>query len=171
MFADVAKSSGAQEGIGDGVKDDVSVAVAGKAAAVRDLDPAKHDRAISRKSVDIEPQARARAETACKPLLGALEIIGKGEFFEDWIALDCGNLHSGSANYPSLIGGRGAGPALIGSPQPIEPKRLGRLNSDHAGSIDELLKALANARERIADGKDGRGSVVKFQARKQPIDD
>ena len=38
MLADVAEAAGAEQGIGDRVEDDVGIAVAGKAAAVRHLD-------------------------------------------------------------------------------------------------------------------------------------
>ena len=38
MLADVAEAGGAEQGVGDGVKHDVGVAVAGKPAAVRNCD-------------------------------------------------------------------------------------------------------------------------------------
>ena len=74
MLADIAKAGGAEQSVGDRMKDDVGVAVAGKAAAMRNLDPAKHDRAFAGEGVDVEAHAGARTKPAGEPLLGALEI-------------------------------------------------------------------------------------------------
>lgn len=106
---------------------------------MRDLDPTEHDRSLSGEGVDIDAQARSGAETTCKPLLGALEITRQGELFEGWITFDSCDLHAGGTNDRGLIGGRGAGPAFIGGPQPIQSERLRRLNSNYSSSIDELV--------------------------------
>jgi hypothetical protein len=147
------------------VKDDVGIAVARKPAAVRYLDAAQHDRPITGKGVNIEARAGPRTETACKPLLGAPEITRQCEFFEGWIALDSGHFHARCTKDAGLIGGRGTGPAFIGGPQSIKPECLRCLDSNHSASIDEFVETLAKARERVADGKYGRRSVMEFEAR------
>lgn len=64
MFADVAKAGRAQERIGQRMKDDVGIAVAGEPAAVRDFDAAEHDRAFTGKGMDIKAHAGPGAEAA-----------------------------------------------------------------------------------------------------------
>ena len=57
--------------------------------------------------VDVEAHAGARRQSARQPLLGALEIGGKGELFEGRVAFDDGDLHSGGAKHRRFVcGGR-----------------------------------------------------------------
>ena len=60
MLADVAEAGRAEQGVGDGVKDDVGIAVAGKPAAVGHVDAAEHDRTFAGEGVDVEAHASAR---------------------------------------------------------------------------------------------------------------
>jgi hypothetical protein len=94
MFANVAKAGRAEQGVGDRVKDDVGIAVAGEAAAVRDFDAAEHDRAVAGEGVDVESHAGARPEAPGQPLFGAFEIRGKGQLLECRIALNRRHLHA-----------------------------------------------------------------------------
>src|SRR5688572_9422207 len=60
VLANVAQTGRAKHGVRNGVKDDVRVAVAGKAARMRNGDPAEHDRAFALKCVNVETHAGAR---------------------------------------------------------------------------------------------------------------
>ena len=96
MLADVAEAGGAEQSVGDGVKHDVGVAVAGEAALMRDLDAAEHDRPFAGEGVDIEAHAGARDQSTGEPLLGAVEVGGGGELVERGIAFDGGDVHAGA---------------------------------------------------------------------------
>ena len=72
MLADVAEAGRAEQRVGDGMEDDVGIAVAGEAAAVRDCDAAEHDRPFAGEGVNVEAHAGARDQPAGQPLLGAL---------------------------------------------------------------------------------------------------
>ena len=60
MLANVSEPGCAENGVGDGVKDDVRVAVTGKASRMRNGDTAEHDRAVAFECVNVEPHAGAR---------------------------------------------------------------------------------------------------------------
>ena len=71
MLADVAKPSGAQDRIGDGVEHDVGVAVSGQRATVRDGYASEHQRTFSSESVNVEPHARPHLTSLSRPKLFA----------------------------------------------------------------------------------------------------
>ena len=72
MLADVAEAGGAEQGVGDRMEHDVGIAVAGKAALVRDRDAAEHDRARRRRRRGRRSPCRCAAiRRAGEPLLGA----------------------------------------------------------------------------------------------------
>ena len=77
MVADVAKSGGSEQSVGDRVEHDVGIAVPGEPSAVRHFDPAEHHRALAREDMDVEAHARARDKPAGEPLFGAFEVGGK----------------------------------------------------------------------------------------------
>ena len=95
MLADIAEAGGAEQSVGDGVKRDVGVAVAGKAALVGDRDAAEHDWPIAGKGVDVEAHASARNQCSGDPLLGTAEILRGGDLVEFGIAFDQGDPHPG----------------------------------------------------------------------------
>ena len=74
MLTDVAKSRRAEQRIGDGMQDNVGVAVAGEPAGVRHRDTAQHHRAFAGESVDVKAHAGARDQAAGQPMLGAIEV-------------------------------------------------------------------------------------------------
>src|ERR671921_244859 len=98
MLADVAKPSGAQDRIGDGVEHDVRVAVSGQPATVRDGYASEHQRTFSSESVNVEPHARPRRKPSGEPLLHAAEVGRGGDLLQRRIALNGCNAHSRRSN-------------------------------------------------------------------------
>jgi hypothetical protein len=70
--ADIAFDRGAQKRVGDGMEDDVGIAVAGETLVMRHLDTAHHDRSFAGKGVDIEahsgPHCHPRGLKRFRPL-------------------------------------------------------------------------------------------------------
>ena len=59
MLADIPQRGGAEQGVGNRVKRDICVAMAGQASRVRDRRTAEHDRPFAGKAVNIESEAGA----------------------------------------------------------------------------------------------------------------
>ena len=90
MLADVAKPCSAQQGVGDGMEHDVSIAVPGKPAVMRHGNSAEHNRPVPAKGMHIEAEACAGDQARRQQLLGAGEVGGIGQLVEHRIALDGG---------------------------------------------------------------------------------
>ena len=103
MLADIAEAGGAEQCVGDGVEDDVGIAVAGEAAVVGDGNPAEHDRPVAGEGVDVEAHAGARHDQArAQDRFGPLAIGGGRQLVEHRIALDDRHLQSGGTHAPSI---------------------------------------------------------------------
>ena len=171
MLTDIAKACGSEQGIGDGMENDVCIAVTCKSAAVRNLDAAEHERSITRESVDVEAEAGARAGSSGKPLLGTFEVGSEGQLLERRITFDRSDAHAGGAKHAGFIGGRGTGPLVVSSPDVGEPEGLRCLDPDDCRPVHGITERLAGFRQCIADGENGRCPFEEFKARKEAIDD
>jgi hypothetical protein len=104
MSADVAEPGGAEQSIGDRVKDDVGVAVARKAVAMRHCNPAEYYRTVAGKGVDVEAQAGARYQPGGQQVLGLRPIRGRRQLLQRRVAGDGGNAHACCAHDHRLVG-------------------------------------------------------------------
>lgn len=75
MRTDVAEGGGAEEGIDDGVKEDICIGVAGEAGGVRDQDSAEKERAGKIEAVGIVAVADAEAHSK---EIGEVKLCAKG---------------------------------------------------------------------------------------------
>ena len=171
MLADVVEAGGAKDGIGDGVEDDVGVAVPGKPAAVGHRDTAEHHGSFAGEGVDVKAHAGARNEPASEPLFGAADVGRRGDLLERGIALHGSDPHSRGANHGRLVGGGGAGPAVVGSAQRIEAEGLRSLHAGEPGAVDRIGQLPAGARQRIADRQRRRGAFEELERCKEAVDD
>src|SRR5689334_12927873 len=104
MLTNVAESGGAEQRVGDRVKDDTGVAVACEAARMRNRNAAQHDRSFRGERMDVEAHPRPRDHCAGKPLPGTGPIRSGGELLERWVAGNRGDAQTGSASNGGLIG-------------------------------------------------------------------
>lgn len=169
MLADVAEPRCAEERVGDGVQDNVGVAVPGEAASMRHFDAAKHDRSLAGEAVNVEARTGARAKQSGEPLRRSLEICGKSELFESGVALHSSDAHARSANNGCLVSWWRPAPIFVGRPKGVEPESLRCLYANHAATIDWLVQRFADPRERVADWQHWRGAFEEFQACKQAV--
>src|SRR5260221_5217624 len=170
MLADVAKAGGAEQGIGEGVKDDVGIAVAGEAAVMGQLDSAEHDRPVSGEGVDVEADASTWGKAAGEPLFGPLEIRWKRELLQRRIARDGGDLHAGSTHDRRLVGRGRTAPSLIGRIEGRQAKGLRRWLSGEHRAIDWLSERFVDPGQGVADRKYWRRAFEELKRCKQPVD-
>jgi hypothetical protein len=154
MLANIAKGSGAQQGVGNGVQHDIGIAVSGEAAAVGNRDSAEHHRSVTRECMNVEAHAGPWDQARREPLFGALEVGGHCELFERRITLDRGDDHACRSHDTGFISGRGAFPLVVGRLESTEAKRLGRLHASETGPIDGLVKRIANPCKRVPNRQD-----------------
>ena len=88
MLADVAEPGCAEQSIGDRMEDDVRVAVAGKAARVRNRDAAEHDRTFAGEGVDIIAHAGSREKREARIASARSQSAGVVSFSSNGIAFD-----------------------------------------------------------------------------------
>ena len=173
MLADVAEAGGAEQGVGDRVKHDVGIAVAGEAAVVRDLDAAEHDRAFAGEGVDVEAHAGARDEPRRRA------IARRARSRRAVVSFSSAGSPSTAATFmPAarsdrrFVGRRAARPALIGRRERVEAERLRRLDADQAGRGRPARPSVVAARASVSPtGKHRRGAVEELEAGEQPVDD
>src|SRR3954465_15346245 len=109
--------------------------------------------------MDVEAHPATRAQPACQPLFGALEICWQCELLECWIALDRRDLHAGGSHDRCLVGRRGALPKIIGRFQCPQAEGLGSLDARETDTIHGIAQRVSDLREGIADWQYGRCTV------------
>jgi len=171
VFANVPQAGRAKHGVRNGVKDDVRVAVAGKAARMRDGGPAEHDRAFALKCVNVEAHAGARHQPGREDGLRSGPVGGGRQLFEHRIAFNRRHLQSCSQHHCGFI--RRCLPArfLIGIDQVFHVKGLRCLDAQQAPAVDSLFEQLLALRQRICDRKHRDGAVAAIERTKEAIDD
>ena len=180
MLADVAEAGCTQQSVGDGVEDDVGIAVTGEAALMCDLHSAEHDRSRASEGVDVEAHARSGRQPAGEPLLGAIEVGLDGELLQRRIAVDGGDFHPGRAKHRSFVGWRLARPLIVcgferakaeglrglypdharafhGSPS-VSPIRASVSETGRTGAAPSKNSRLARSRSMTSDGQKGRAA-------------
>ena len=169
MLADIAEPCGAEKRIGDRVKNDVGIAMAGEPAGVRNGDPPEHDRPIACESVHVETHAGPRREGAGKPLLGLREVFHARDLVEDGVSGDGRNPHARGVDDGCFVGRRGTAPRRIRLPKGVEAKGLWRLDTDQAEAVHRCLELRGAPRKRVPDRQHGRCTFEELELRDQPV--
>jgi hypothetical protein len=78
MIADITLADRAEQRIGESVKDDISIAMTRKAAAVRDQQAAQPELLALGEGMDIEAEAGAADQAGGEPGLRSVEIFNIG---------------------------------------------------------------------------------------------
>src|SRR5258708_30007835 len=129
MLADVAKAGGAEQCVGNGMKHDVSIAMARKAAVMRHFYAAKDERSFTREGVNVKTRAGPRNEPSGKPSLRTFEICSQGELVELRIAFHASAPHACCPKDCCFVRWRRAGPRLVSGFEGVETEGLRGLHS------------------------------------------
>jgi len=170
MLADVAGADRSEKGVGQGVKEDVGVAVADEAALVRNGDSAQPDPVAGAEGVNVEAEAGAGDPCRRQTGFGPGEVRLVGELVQNRVARDGGDGEAGGARDLGIIGRVRARPGGMGADDRLEPEGLRGLDPDEIAARDARSQSDSALRQGVDDGEHGNGGGALAEGVEQAVD-